>query len=176
MKFVETPLPGSFVIEPEARADTRGFFARAFCRQEFEAHKLVGDVAQCNISFNLQQGTLRGMHYQIAPHQEVKLVRCTMGAVYDVILDLRAESPTFCQWFGIELNCDNRRMMYVPQGFAHGYLTLRESTEVFYQVSEVYQPNSERGARWNDPAFRIRWPIEPRVISEKDRAYADFLS
>jgi len=175
MKFVDTPLVGSFLIETEARTDTRGFFARAFCRHEFEAHALVYDVAQCNISFNVQKGTLRGMHYQIAPHQEVKLVRCTAGAIYDVIIDLRADSPTFCRWFGIELSCENRRMLYVPRGFAHGYLTLRDSSEVFYQVSEFYQPSSERGVRWNDPTICIQWPLEPRVISEKDRAYPNLL-
>ncbi len=174
MKFVEAPLAGAFLIEPEPRADARGFFARAFCRREFEARGLNPDVAQCNISFNPRKGTLRGMHFQLPPHQEAKLVRCLRGAIHDVIVDLRPDSPTFKRWFGARLDDDNRAMLYVPGGFAHGYITLADNCEVFYQVSEFYHPESERGVRWNDPAFAIQWPLEPLLLSDKDRGYPDF--
>jgi dTDP-4-dehydrorhamnose 3,5-epimerase len=166
MKFIATPLTDAFVIEPEPREDSRGAFARVFCRDEFAAHGLISDVTQCNISFNPQRATLRGMHYQLSPHQEVKLVRCTRGAIYDVIVDLRRGSC--CRWFGVELSADNRRMLYVPKGFAHGYLTLLDNSEVFYQVSESYHPEAERGVRWDDPAFDIHWPLPPALISNKD--------
>lgn len=174
MKFVETELAGAFVIRPEPVIDERGFFSRAFCRREFEQHGLNADVAQCNMSFNRNRGTLRGMHYQVRPHQEVKLVRCVAGSVYDVIVDLRRESRTYGKWLGVELNADNRNMVYVPAGFAHGYLTLSDNAEIFYQVSEFYSKAHERGLRWNDPAFGIEWPFTPTAISEKDRSFPDF--
>ena len=176
MQFVETKLKGAYVIEPEQLCDQRGFFARTWCRREFEARGLDTRLAQCSVSFNRHIGTLRGMHYQAAPHKEVKLVRCTMGGIHDVIIDLRPESATFRQWVGEELTARNRRMMYVPAGFAHGFVTLQEETEVFYQISDFYNPESARGIRWNDPAFSIDWPLDIRVISERDRLYADFLS
>jgi dTDP-4-dehydrorhamnose 3,5-epimerase len=174
MKFVETELSGAFIIRPEPAADSRGFFARVFCRHEFEAHGLNPNLVQCNISFNSEKGTLRGMHYQVAPHREAKLVRCTNGAIFDVIVDLRSDSPTRRKWLGVELSAENRSMLYVPEGFAHGYLTLTDNTEVLYQVSEFYAPSCERGVRWNDPAFGIRWPAPPRVISDKDGRHPDF--
>jgi dTDP-4-dehydrorhamnose 3,5-epimerase len=174
MKFTKTPLKGAFLIEPERRADARGFFGRVFCRDEFEKHGLDPNVAQCNVAFNPRRGTLRGMHYQLTPHQEVKLVRCTLGAVFDVIVDLRAGSETLRRWFGAELSADNHRMLYVPKGFAHGYLTLRDDSEIFYQVSEFYSPSCERGVRFDDPAFSISWPFEPLLISDKDRSHPLF--
>ncbi len=174
MKFCETPLKGAYIVEIEPRADDRGFFARSFCRQEFEAQGLNPAVAQCNISFNPKAGTLRGMHYQAEPFREVKLVRCTIGAIYDAVIDLRSGSATFRRWFGVELTADNRRALYVPEGLAHGYLTLTGNTEVFYQVSELYSPEHERGIRWNDPAFGIKWPRDPIVISPKDASHPDF--
>ncbi|MGA2411731.1 MAG: dTDP-4-dehydrorhamnose 3,5-epimerase [Candidatus Binataceae bacterium] len=175
MKFTETELSGAYIINPELRSDERGFFARAFCEHEFRAHGINPAVAQCNLSFNRQWGTLRGMHNQREPHREAKLVRCTAGAIYDVIIDLRCSSPTFRRWISVELSSANHQMIYVPEGFAHGYLTLTDNAEIFYQVSEFYAPGSERGIRWDDPAFGIRWPIQPRVISEKDRSHPDFL-
>jgi dTDP-4-dehydrorhamnose 3,5-epimerase len=172
--FIPTALDGASLIELTPAGDERGFFARAFCRREFEAHGLNPNLAQCNLSFNKSRGTLRGMHYQLAPHAEVKLIRCTRGAIYDVIVDLRPQSRTFKQWMGVELTSNNHAMLYVPEGFAHGYLTLEENTEVFYQVSEFYSKEYERGVRWNDAAFGIEWPIEPAIISDKDRRHADF--
>jgi dTDP-4-dehydrorhamnose 3,5-epimerase len=174
MKFIETKLKGAFVITPDPIEDERGFFARAFCRKEFADHGLNPDLVQCNISFNKTRGTLRGMHYQIAPHAEVKLIRCTRGAVCDVIIDLRPESPTFKQWFTAELSEKNHQLFYIPAGFAHGYQTLEPQTEVFYQVSAFYHQASERGARWNDPAFGIEWPLPPAVVSKKDQSYPDW--
>lgn len=174
MKFIESKLKGAFIIEPDLLRDDRGFFARSWCRREGEAHGLYPDWLQCNISFNEKKGTLRGMHWQAAPCDEIKLVRCSRGAVYDVIIDLRSDSSTFMQWVGAELSADNYRMMYVPKGFAHGFLTLQDRSEVFYQMSEFYAPELARGARWNDPAFAIEWPIEVGVITEKDRSYSDF--
>ena len=176
MIFIPTALDGASLIELAPAGDERGFFARAFCRREFEAHGLNPNLAQCNLSFNKSRGTLRGMHYQLAPHAEVKLIRCTRGAIYDVIVDLRPQSRTFKQWMGVELTSDNHAMLYVPEGFAHGYLTLEENTEVFYQVSEFYSKEYERGVRWNDAAFGIEWPIEPAIISDKDRRHPDFVS
>lgn len=175
MKFIALEFKGAFVIDPEPMADARGFFARGFCQREFAAHRLNPRVVQCNLSFNPKKGTLRGLHYQLSPAAEVKLVRCTMGAIYDAIVDLRRDSATYCRWFGVELTAQNHRMLYVPEGFGHGYLTLADDTEVFYQVSEFYAPGQERGARWNDPAFGIRWPMEPAIISDKDRGYSDFI-
>jgi dTDP-4-dehydrorhamnose 3,5-epimerase len=175
MKFRETPLKGLYIVEIDPRADNRGFFARSFCRQEFEAQGLNPAIAQCNISFNPKAGTLRGMHYQAEPFREVKLVRCITGAIFDAVIDLRPGSATYRRWFGLELTADNRRALYVPEGFAHGQLTLTDNTEVFYQVSEFYSPGHERGIRWNDPAFGINWPKDPIVISPKDASYPDFV-
>ncbi len=174
MIFTPTPLAGAFIITPERIEDERGFFARTFCRREFEAHGLNPNLVQCNISFNKQKGTLRGMHYQLPPHAEVKLVRCTAGAIGDVIIDLRSESPTFKQWFTIELTAMNRLQLYVPEGFAHGYQTLTENVEVVYQVSEFYSPGHERGIRWNDPTFSIVWLLQVAEISDKDAAHPDW--
>jgi dTDP-4-dehydrorhamnose 3,5-epimerase len=175
MRFQATALEGAYLIEIEPRADERGFFARSFCRHEFEAHGLNPAVAQCNISFNASARTLRGMHYQAEPFREVKVVRCTNGAIYDAVIDLRPDSATYRRWFGAELTADNRKALYVPEGFAHGYLTLTENTEVFYQVSEFYSPGHECGIRWNDPAFGIKWPTAPLVISPKDASHPDFV-
>jgi dTDP-4-dehydrorhamnose 3,5-epimerase len=173
--FTKAPLEGAFVIDLEKREDDRGFFARAWCEREFADYELVTRLVQCNLAFNQRSGTLRGMHYQEAPYAEVKLVRCTRGAVYDVIVDLRPDSTTFMQWMAVELTAENRRMLYVPEGFAHGYQTLVPETEVFYQVSEFYTPDAEGGVRWNDPAFAIEWPAtETRTISEKDASWPDF--
>ncbi len=170
MQFTETGLKDAYVIELEKRCDERGFFARAWCRREFEEHGLIADLAQSNLSFSRRAGTLRGMHYQVYPHQETKLVRCTKGALYDVIIDIRPESPTYMKWFGAELTEDNHRMLYVPRGFAHGFQSLVDNVEVFYHVTQFFTPGAERGIRWDDPAFHIAWPeIEARTISEKDR-------
>ena len=174
MIFTEAPIPGAYVIDPERLEDERGFFARTWCQREFEAHGLNPGLAQCNISYNRRKGTLRGMHYQAVPHAEARLVRCTSGAIYDVIVDLRPDSVTFKRWFPVELTADNRRMLYIPEGLAHGFLTSRDDTEVFYQMSEFYTPGSARGVRWNDPAFGIEWPQEIQVIAERDRNYPDF--
>lgn len=175
MKFHRTNLEGAFVIEPDRREDERGFFARSWCQKEFEEHGLVPRVVQANISYNRNRGTLRGMHYQAAPYEETKLVRCTRGAIYDVIVDLRPGSNTYRKWIGVELTAGNYRMLYVPQGFAHGFQTLFDDTEVIYQVSEFYTPGSERGARWNDAAFQIQWPAQVTTISAKDAAWPDFV-
>lgn len=174
MIFTEAPIPGAYVIDPERLEDERGFFARTWCQREFKAHGLNPGLAQCNISYNRRKGTLRGMHYQAVPHAEARLVRCTSGAIYDVIVDLRPDSVTFKRWFPVELTADNRRMLYIPEGLAHGFLTSRDDTEVFYQMSEFYTPGSARGVRWNDPAFGIEWPQEIQVIAERDRNYPDF--
>lgn len=171
MIFSETRLKGVFVIDPEPLGDERGFFARAWCSREFNALGLDSRLAQCNISFNKIKGTLRGMHYQVAPHGEAKLVRCTMGAIYDVIIDLRHDSATFTQWVAVQLSAENRRMMYIPEGLAHGFQTLEDNTEVFYQMSEFYHPESARSVRWNDPAFGIEWPLAVTLISEKDQRH-----
>jgi dTDP-4-dehydrorhamnose 3,5-epimerase len=177
MQFTETALAGAFVIDLERREDERGFFARAWCEEEFAAHGLDTRVSQCNVSFNERRGTLRGLHYQVPPHAEVKVVRCTRGAVYDVIVDLRPDSGTYTRWIGVELTAENRRQLYVPEGFAHGYLTLEDGTETYYQVSAPYAPDAERGARWDDPAFGIEWPDAGELlISEKDRGWPDFHS
>ncbi|MBP1735805.1 MAG: dTDP-4-dehydrorhamnose 3,5-epimerase, partial [Deltaproteobacteria bacterium] len=154
--------------------DERGFFARSFCAKEFKEHGLNQNIAQCNISYNGKKGTLRGMHYQAAPHEEAKLVRCTMGAIYDVIIDLRPDSSTFKKWIGVELTKENRRMLYVPEGFAHGFQTLEDHTEVLYQMSEFHHPEWARGVRWNDPTFGIFWPVNVEIISIGDQQYLDF--
>ena len=174
MIFTETKLKGTFIIEPERLEDERGFFARTWCKREFAVQELDPKLVQCNISFNKKRGTLRGMHHQAAPHEEVKLVRCTMGAIYDVVIDLRPSSLTFMDWFSVELTAENRKMIYIPEGFSHGFMTLGDNTEVFYQMSEFYAPECARGVRWNDPAFDIAWPEEVTAISEKDKQYPDF--
>jgi dTDP-4-dehydrorhamnose 3,5-epimerase len=173
--FTETKLAGAFVIELERRTDQRGFFARTFCQQEFEAHGLNSQVVQCNVSFNKRKGTLRGMHYQLAPFAEAKLVRCTSGSIYDVIIDLRPASATFKQYFAVELSAENRRMLYIPEDFAHGFQTLQDDTEVFYQMAQQYSAEHARGVRWNDPAFGIEWPDGERIIIERDQNYPDFV-
>lgn len=175
MIFTETRLPGAYVIEPQLLQDERGFFARSWCQREFEAHGLTSKVVQANLSYNRRKGTLRGMHYQLAPHEEAKLVRCTRGAILDVIVDVRPASSTAGQWIGVELTAENHRMLYVPEGFAHGFQTLADDTEVTYQVTEFYTPGAERGIRYDDSALAIEWPLEVTMISEKDRnwpAYA----
>ena len=169
MIFRETPLPGVWVLTPERFEDERGFFARTFCRRDFEARGLDPDVAQCSVSYNHRRGTLRGLHFQIAPHEEVKLVRVTRGAVWDVIVDLRPDSPTFRQHFGVVLSADEGNQLYIPKGMAHGFQTLADATEVFYQISAFYAPEAARGYRWDDPAFAIPWPEPVTVMSEKDR-------
>jgi dTDP-4-dehydrorhamnose 3,5-epimerase len=174
MIFRETELNGAFLIEPERLEDNRGFFARAWCRKEFMAHGLTGALVQSNISFNKRTGTLRGMHFQAAPYEEAKLVRCTMGAVYDVIVDLRPDSSTFLRWVAVELTAKNHKMLYIPENFAHGYQTLADNTEVFYQVSQFYSPGSEQGLRYNDPIFGIKWPMDVQAISHKDRSWPDY--
>jgi dTDP-4-dehydrorhamnose 3,5-epimerase len=175
MVFSETPLRGAFVLDLEPHPDERGFFARTWCRREFENHGLETRVAQCSVSFNARAGTLRGLHYQAAPCEEVKIVRCTSGAIFDVIVDLRPESPTYTAHFSVALSSLNRRMLYVPRGFAHGFETLEDNTEVFYQMSEFYEPASSRGVRWNDPAFGIAWPATAhRTMSVRDQSYPDF--
>jgi dTDP-4-dehydrorhamnose 3,5-epimerase len=174
--FTETKLAGAFVIELERHTDERGFFARTFCQQEFEAHGLKAEVAQCNVSFNKRKGTLRGMHYQAVPFAEAKLVRCTAGSIYDVIIDLRLASSTFKRHFAVELSAENRRMLYIPEDFAHGFQTLEDDTEVFYQMAQRYSAEHARGVRWNDPAFGIEWPKGERIIIERDQNYPDFVS
>jgi dTDP-4-dehydrorhamnose 3,5-epimerase len=165
---------GAFVIDLERREDERGFFARYWCQHEFEAQGLTMSVAQINNSFSQQQGTLRGMHYQIEPYGEAKLLRCIRGAIYDVIIDLRPSSLTYKQWFGAELSAANRTMLYVPEGFAHGFLSLEDDVEVIYLVSQFYTPGHERGVRYDDPAFAIAWPRAIEVISDKDRSWPDY--
>lgn len=174
MIFHETPLQGAYILELEKREDERGYFARSWCEREFRDHGLDARIAQCNISLNRKKGTLRGMHYQIRPFEESKLVRCTRGALYDVIVDLRPGSSTFANHLGVELTPDGGRMLFVPKGFAHGFLTLEDETEVFYMISEFYAPDQARGFRWDDPAFGIRWPGKVAVISARDRNYPDF--
>ena len=174
MIFRETRLPGVFEIGLEAKADNRGFFARTWCQREFEAHGLKARLVQCSLSFNARKGTLRGMHYQAAFCAETKLVRCTKGSIYDVVLDLRPQSTTFKKWIAVILTAENRNAVYVPEGFAHGFLTLEDETEVLYQMSEFYNAESARGVRWDDPAFQIAWPQKVQVISQRDRTYADF--
>ena len=175
MIFKETLVRGAFVVEVEKRGDDRGFFARAFCRKEFKEQGIDFNPVQGNIGASLFRGTLRGLHYQVRPHEEKKLVRCTAGALFDVIVDLRPASPSYKKWFGIELTARNYRMVLVPEGCAHGYLTLADQSEVFYLVSEYYSPGAERGIRWDDPAFSIHWPgVEELVISEKDLAWPDW--
>lgn len=174
MEFLKTKLSDVFEINIESRPDERGFFARTWCQKEFAAQGLNGRLVQCSLSFNKRRGTLRGMHYQAAPDAEAKLVRCIKGAIYDVVLDLRPDSPTFRDWIAVVLTADKRNMVYVPEGCAHGFLTVEEESEVTYQMSEFYNAESARGVRWNDPAFKIAWPEKVQVISERDRTYPDF--
>lgn len=174
MKFEETPLAGAWIVDLDPAEDARGFFARAFCVKEFEAHEIDPTVVQCNLSFNHHAGTLRGMHYQIAPAGEAKFIRCISGSIYDVIIDMRPESPTYLKHYGAELSAENKRTLYVPEGFAHGYQALEDGAEVFYMVSEFYTPGYERGCRYDDPRFGIQWPLPVTDISEKDASWPDY--
>lgn len=176
MIFTKTKLPDVYIIDPERIDDQRGFFARAYDEQDFAEHSLSIHFPQCNISFNKHKGTLRGMHYQAEPHGEPKLIRCTMGTIYDVALDLRPDSSTFKQWVAVELSAENRRMFYLPIGIAHGFMSLEDNSEIFYMMGETYYPESARGVRWDDPAFGIEWhSTENLIISDKDRQYEDFI-
>lgn len=174
MNFSQLQIPDAFLIIPTRFEDERGFFARTFCRKEFGSLGLREEFVQCSISYNEVAGTLRGLHFQVAPHQEAKLVRCTSGEIFDVLLDLRPESPQFRRWIGLELSAQNRHMVYVPEGVAHGFISLTDNTEVLYQISTFYEPAAARGVRWNDPAFGIQWPRHPRVLSVRDSTYPDF--
>ncbi len=175
MIFTETELSGAFVVEPERLADARGFFARTWCAEEFEGMGLNPGLVQCSTTFNARRGTVRGLHYQAQPHAETKLVRCTMGSIFDVIVDLRADSPTRGKWTALVLSAENRAMIYIPEGFAHGFETLADNSEMFYQISAFHAPEASRGIRWDDPDLAIDWPrIEERVISERDNAYPTF--
>jgi dTDP-4-dehydrorhamnose 3,5-epimerase len=174
VRFTPTPITGAWLIEPEPLADDRGFFARLFCHDEFARHGLVGSFVQSSISCNHKAGTLRGMHFQQAPYQETKLVRCTAGRIHDVILDLRPESPEYRCWWSVELSAENRLTLYIPAGVAHGFQTLTDGAEVLYQMSESYHPEAATGVRWNDPAFRMVWPLPAPILSAKDRAWPDY--
>jgi len=174
MKFTKTNISDLYIIEIEKKEDSRGYFARTFCKKEFASQDLQTDFVQSNIAHSDSKGTLRGMHYQKSPHSETKIVRCTRGSLYDIAIDLRPGSPTFKKWFGTELSDSGNKMLYIPKGFAHGYLTLQDKTEIQYMVSECYTPSSEKGVRYNDPAFNIKWPIEPKIISKKDKNWPDF--
>ena len=175
MKFLRTRLEGACVIELDRLEDERGFFARSFCRDEFAAHGLKASFVQCNISFNARRGTLRGLHYQASPYEEAKLVRCTRGAIFDVIVDIRKRSDTYRRWIGMELTAENRRMLYVPEGFAHGFQTLEDASEGFYQMSDMFRPEASCGVRWNDPALGIDWPLPDPTVSARDSGYLDFI-
>lgn len=174
MLFEKGEIKGSYVIDIQKYEDERGFFGRAYCKKEFSQHSLAQHMVQTNVSHSKFRGTLRGLHYQTQPHQEAKLMRCTRGAIFDVIVDVRPDSPTYLQWMGVELTAKNYRMLYAPEGCAHGFLTLRDNTEVMYQVSAFYAPNHERGIRYDDPAIGVEWPIGVEVISNKDREWPDF--
>lgn len=177
MNFQETELKGAYVIEPTPATDERGFFARTFCAREFAKRGLAAGMAQCSTSFNRRQSTLRGLHYQAAPHAEEKLVRVTMGAIFDVIVDLRDKSPSYGRWFSVVMSAENRRMLYIPKGFAHGFQTLRDDSEVFYQISNFYEPTSTRGLHWDDPDLAITWPdARNAIVSERDQALPLFKS
>ena len=173
MKLINLPLSGAFLIELQLISDERGFFARTWCTEEFERLGLNPKLVQCSISWNARRGTLRGLHYQTEPYAEAKLIRCCSGAIYDVIVDLRPASPTYGKWIAAELTSENRQMLYVPEGFAHGFQTLIDDTEISYQISASYQPDHARGVRWNDPAFGIEWPISHPILSARDRAFPD---
>ncbi len=174
MNFQKTRLEGAWIVDLNRLEDERGFFARSFCQREFTEHGMNPHIAQCNVSYNQKKGTLRGMHLQISPSREAKVVQCTQGAIYDVMIDMRPDSPTFCESLGVVLSAENYRMLYIPEGFAHGFLTLEDHSNVFYLMSEFYAPDYARGFRWNDPAFNIAWPDTPAVISERDAGYPDF--
>lgn len=174
MIFTETKLKGSFIIEPEKVEDERGFFARSWDKKIFEERGLNSNLVQCNISFNKKKGTIRGLHYQTSPYEEAKLVRCTKGKVFEVMIDLRSKSETFMNWLGIELTSENYKMLYVPKGFALGLQTLGDNSELFYQMSQIYIPEYSRGIRWDDETFRISWPLKPTIVSEKDLSYGPF--
>ena len=175
MKWTALPLSGAYLLEIQPLSDDRGFFARTWCSDEARELGLSVDFVQCSLSYNARKGTLRGMHYQAQPHAETRLVRCTAGAIYDVLLDLRSDSPTFCKWLAIELSAESRRSVYIPTGFAHGFQSLSDHSEVFYQISEPYHPDCARGVRWNDKAFAFEWPLEAIILSERDRSFPDFL-
>jgi len=175
MIFKELKIKGAYSIDPEKKEDERGFFARVFCNQAFAEKGLAGRVMQTNISYSKKAGTVRGMHYQVAPYAEAKLIRCIYGSLYDVIIDLRSDSPTFKQWVGVKLNASTRQMIYVPEGCAHGFQTLADHTEALYQVSSSYTPEAERGVRWDDPAFGIKWPLPVSMISGKDKSHSLFM-
>jgi dTDP-4-dehydrorhamnose 3,5-epimerase len=175
MIFKETSLRGAFIVEPELVEDNRGFFARIYSPEDFEAHGLCPSIVQSSISYNKKKGTLRGMHYQVPPRAEEKLVRCTMGSIFDVIVDLRPDSKTYLNYNHLELSSSNRTMLYIPKGFAHGYITLEDNAEVTYQISEYYTPQHARGIRWDDPVVKIEWPMEPVVISERDKDYPNYI-
>ena len=175
MIFNKTHIKDVFIVDLDKREDDRGFFARAWCKKEFEEHGIDSNFVQANVSFNDKKGTLRGMHYQISPHEETKLIRCIRGAIYDCIVDLRPDSPTYKESIGVELTAENRRLFVVPKGFGHGYLTLVDNSEVFYQVSEFYAPGSERGIRWDDPGLHLEWPkMGELILSEKDQSWPRF--
>ncbi|MCK5616562.1 dTDP-4-dehydrorhamnose 3,5-epimerase [Candidatus Pacearchaeota archaeon] len=175
MVFTEVELKGAYVIELELMEDERGFFARSFCQRQFEKRGLNPSIAQCNVSSNRKKGMLRGMHYQVAPHQEAKLVSCLRGSIYDVIIDLRPDSPTYCTSMAVELSAKNYKALYIPEGFAHGFQTLEDDTVVFYQMSEFYYPECFRGIRWNDPSFGVNWPVPDPMLSERDRSHPVFV-
>ncbi len=172
MLFTKTKLKGAFLIQIDRKEDDRGFFARTYCQHEYEEQGIDFNIVQSNVSFNKKKGTMRGLHAQLAPYKESKLVRCTCGSIYDVIVDMRKNSSTYLQWYGTELNAVNYNIMYIPEGFAHGFITLHDDTEVVYEMSQYYTPGAEIGFRWNDPAFHIDWPLSPVVMSLKDRSYA----
>lgn len=175
MTFEETAIPGVWILELDRREDARGFFARTFCEHEFADRGLVTRFVQCNLSSNAKRGTLRGMHFQHEPKPEVKLVRCVQGSVYDVVIDLRPSSPTYCRWIGVELSATNARALYIPAGIAHGFQTLEDRTELYYHMGEFYEPSLASGVRWNDPAFGVAWPVADPILSEKDAAYPDYV-
>lgn len=174
MIFKETGLRGAFILELQKIEDERGFFARGFCQEEFKKRGLDYNITQCNTSYNKNKGTLRGMHYQISPYEEAKLISCMKGSIYDVIIDLRKDSITYCKWISVELSADNYRMLYVPKGFAHGFQTLMDDSIVFYQMTEYYHPESARGISWDDPRFKIKWPINKIIISARDKSHKPF--
>jgi|SRR4051794_2169782 dTDP-4-dehydrorhamnose 3,5-epimerase len=175
MRFIETPINGTWIVDLEKLEDDRGFFGRSFCQNEFRERGLRNTIAQSNVSFNRKRGTIRGMHYQAPPYGEAKLVRCTQGAIWDVVVDLRPNSHTFKRWYGVELSAENRRSLYIPEDMAHGFQTLTDDAEVLYLMSEFYHSSSAMGVRWNDPLFDIHWPIPHPILSERDRAFPDFI-
>ena len=175
MIFTETKIKGVYIIEPELLTDERGFFARSFCKEEFQKHGLDTDIVQCNISYNKKKGTLRGMHYQVPPFEEAKIVSCTKGSIYDVVVDLRRDSLTYCQWVATDLSDKNFKMIYIPRGCAHGFQTLEDNTRIYYQMTEFFRPEYAQGVRWDDSVFKIDWPISKLTISHKDQSYLNYL-